>query len=164
MCVCPEKERAGMGRKESDGELGLAEQLANLDGLDGERLKQRWRNLYGTEPPLRVGRSLLRQAIGYRLQENALGGLKPSTRRLLQQVATDADAGRAITASERKLKPGAVLLREWHGNTHQVTVVEDGVRFRGQRYRSLSQVARVITGARWSGPLFFGLKSTAKGR
>jgi transposase-like protein len=127
-----------MKRPTADGAPGLAEQLAHLDGLDGENLKQCWRSLYGTEPPPRVGRSLLRQAIAYRLQENALGGLRPSTRRLLQQVATDADAGRAAnTASERKLKPGAVLLREWHGNTHQVTVLADGVRFRGQRYRSL---------------------------
>jgi len=154
-----------MERKRSDGELGLAEQLANLDGLDGERLKQRRRSLDGTEPPPRVGRSLLRQAIAYRLQENVLGGLKPSTRRLLQRVAMDTAARSEInTTSERKLKPGAVLLREWHGNTHQVTVLADGVRFRGRRYRSLSQVARVITGTRWSGPLFFGLKSAAKGR
>jgi Protein of unknown function (DUF2924) len=151
-----------MKRTTADGAAGLAEQLTQLGGLDGESLKQRWRDLYGAEPPPRVSRSLLRQAIAYRLQENALGGLKPSIRQLLQRVAA---AGPAInTASERRLKPGAVLLREWHGNTHQVTVMEDGVRFRGRRYRSLSQVARVITGARWSGPLFFGLKSAAQGR
>ncbi len=103
-------------------------------------------------------------AIAYRLQEKTLGGLKPSTRRRLQRVATDAAAGRAgNTASERRIKPGVVLLREWHGVTHQVTVLADGVRLRGQRYRSLSQVARVITGARWSGPRFFGLKSAGKG-
>jgi len=154
-----------MERKRSDGAPGLAEQLAQLGSLDGECLKQRWRMLYGTAPPPRVGRSLLRQAIAYRLQENVLGGLKPSTRRLLQRVAVDTAARPEInTTSERKLKPGAVLLREWHGNTHQVTVLADGVRFRGRSYRSLSQVARVITGTRWSGPLFFGLKSAAKGR
>jgi hypothetical protein len=154
-----------MKRTTADGAAGLAEQLTQLGGLDGESLKQRWRSLCGAEPPPRVSRSLLRQAIAYRLQENALGGLKRSTLRLLQQVATDGDAGRAAnSASQRRLKPGAVLLREWHGNTHQVTVLADGVRFRGQRYRSLSQVARVITGTRWSGPLFFGLRSATKGR
>jgi Protein of unknown function (DUF2924) len=161
VCVCPEKERADMGRKESDGEPGLEKQLASLSGLDGKSLNERWRILYGTEPPPRVGRSLLRQAIAYRLQEKTLGGLKPSIRQLLQRVAAAGPASN--TASEPRIKHGAVLLREWHGVTHQVTVLDDGVRFRGKRYHSLSQVARVITGARWSGPLFFGLKSTGKG-
>ena len=152
-----------MGRKEPDGEPGLETQLASLSGLDGENLKERWRIVYRTEPPPRVSESLLLQAIAYRLQENALGALKPSIRRLLQRVATDAGPDRAkLATSARRLRPGAVLLREWHGVTHQVTVLGDGVRFRGRCYRSLSEVARVITGARWSGPLFFGLKSAGK--
>ena len=104
------------------------------------------------------------RGIAYRLQEKALGGLKPSTRRLLQRIATDAHERRAtLSTSAPRLKPGAVLLREWHGTTHQVSVLADGVRFRGKRYRSLSQVARVITGSRWSGPLFFGLRRAGKG-
>ena len=108
---------------------------------------------------------MLVQAIAYRLQEKAFGGLKPTTRRLLQRVATEGAARRATnTTSAHRVRPGVVLLREWHGATHQVTVLTDGVRFRGQRYRSLSAVARAITGSRWSGPLFFGLKSTAKER
>jgi len=153
-----------MGRKESDGQPGLEKQLASLSGLDGKSLKERWRIVYGREPPSRVSRSLLLQAIAYRLQENALGGLRLSTRRLLQRVATDAATDQTTnTESARRLKPGAVLLREWHGVTHQATVWEDGVRFRGRRYRSLSEVARVITGARWSWPLFFGLKSGSRG-
>ena len=152
-----------MGRKESDGQPGLEKQLASLSGLDGKSLKERWRIVYGREPPSRVSRSLLLQAIAYRLQENALGGLRLSTRRLLQRVATDAATDQTTkTESARRLKLGAVLLREWHGVTYQATVLEDGVRFRGKRYRSLSQVARVITGSRWSGPLFFGLKSAGK--
>jgi Protein of unknown function (DUF2924) len=153
-----------MGRTTLNGsESGLEKQLASLSGLDGESLKQRWCILYGTEPPSRVSRSLLLQAIAYRLQEKSRGGLKPSIRRLLQRVATAAGTDRARnTDSARRLRPGAVLLREWHGVTHQVTVLEDGIRFRGQRYRSLSQVARIITGARWSGPLFFGLRRADK--
>ena len=147
-----------MSRK---GEPGLEMQLASLSGLDGKSLKECWRIVYGTEPPPRVGESLLLKAIAYRLQENALGGLKLSTRRLLQRVATGAATDQTTnTESARRLKPGVVLLREWHGVTHQATVLEDGVRFRGKRYRSLSQVARVITGAHWSGPLFFGLKKS----
>jgi hypothetical protein len=166
VCVCPEKERAGMGRTISTGSEpgGQAKRLASLSGLDGESLKERWRIVYRREPPPRVSESLLLQAIAYRLQEKALGGLKPSTRRLLLRVASDAATDQTTnTESARRLKPGAVLLREWHGVTHQATVLEVGVRFRGQRYRLLSEVARVITGARWSGPLFFRLKSGSRG-
>jgi hypothetical protein len=143
---------------------GLAKQLADLDGLDGKGLRERWRKLYGAQPPPGLNPALLVQAIAHRLQEKTLGGLKPSTRRLLQRIAMDAKARRATLAtSTPRLKPGAVLLREWHGVTHQVTVLADGVRFRGKYYRSLSQVARMITGSRWSGPLFFGLRRAGKG-
>lgn len=142
---------------------GLARQLTIVAGLDGKSLKQRWRNLYKTEPPARLSPSVLIQAVAYGVQEKALGGLKPSSRRQLKRAAADAVAGRRMRLSgERKIKPGTVLLREWHSVSHQVTVLEDGVLFRGQRYRSLSEVARKITGSRWSGPLFFGLKSNRK--
>ena len=143
---------------------GLAKQLANLDRLDGKGLKERWGKLYGAQPPRGLSRSLLVRVIAYRLQEKALGGLKPSSHRLLQRIATDANAHRAtLSTSQSRVKAGAVLLREWHGVTHQVTVLADGVHFRGKRYRSLSQVARMITGSRWSGPLFFGLRRAGRG-
>ncbi len=116
--------------------------------------------LYGTEPPRRISRDLLVRALVYRIQEQALGGLKPSTRRLLAKVAADASDRRPIRAApEPTLKPGTVLLREWHGTQHQVIVREDGIVFLGKTYKSLSQVARRITGTKWSGPLFFGLKA-----
>ena len=143
----------------SDAELEqLYGELASLPALGPERLKERWRILYGTEPPPRISEDLLRRAIAYRLQERALGGLKASTRRQLQRVAEDARRSRSATPA-CKLRPGAVLIREWRGTSHQVTVLEDGVLFRGKRHRSLSEVARKITGSRWSGPLFFGLKA-----
>src|SRR5262249_23092538 len=143
---------------------GLAKQLADLDRLDEKGLNERWRKLYGAQPPPGISPALLVRAIAYRLQEKTRGRLKPSTRRLLQRIATDANEPRAtLSTSAANLKPGAVLLREWHGTTHQVTVLADSVRFRGQRYRSLSQVARMITGSRWSGPLFFGLRRAGKG-
>jgi Protein of unknown function (DUF2924) len=92
------------------------------------------------------------------MQEKALGGLKPSTRRLLAKVAADASARRKIeVAPEPALKPGTVLLREWHGTQHQVIVRADGIVFQGKHYKSLSQVAYRITGTKWSGPRFFGL-------
>ncbi len=136
----------------------LASELAGLPGLDRTGLVEQWRNLYGTEPPAYISRSLLIRAIAYRLQENALGGLKPSTRRFLAQVAENAFAGRQPPISPSTIKPGTRLLREWHGVTHEVIVREDSVTYAGKNYRSLSEVARTITGARWSGPRFFGLK------
>jgi Protein of unknown function (DUF2924) len=139
----------------------LSRELAGLPALGPERLKERWRALYGTEPPPRISEDLLRRAIAYRLQERALGGLKLSTRRLLQRIAEGARRSRSPTPA-CKLRAGAVLIREWRGTTHQVTVLEDGVLFRGERHRSLSEVARKITGNRWSGPLFFGLKAPVK--
>ena len=114
--------------------------------------------LYRTEPPRRISRDLLIRALAYRIQERALGGLSPSTRRLLAKVAADASAHRSIERMPQpSLKPGTVLLREWHGAQHQVIVGEDGIVFQGKRYKSLSQVASRITGTKWSGPRFFGL-------
>jgi Protein of unknown function (DUF2924) len=138
----------------------LANELAGLERLSGEKLNQHFKIMYRADPPPRMRRALLIQALAYRLQEKALGGLKPATRRLLASAADDAAARRTMPeARERKIKPGTILLREWHGVQHRLTVLEDGVQFGGQRYRSLSEVARKITGSRWSGPLFFGLKS-----
>ena len=97
------------------------------------------------------------------MQENVLGGLKPATRRLLARIAVDARARQPTNlVPMRKARVNTILIREWGGTRHEVTVVENGVMFRGKRYRSLSQVARAITGSRWSGPLFFGLKAPLK--
>jgi hypothetical protein len=141
---------------------GLTKELASLPNLELGELKNQWRKLYGAAPPARFSRLLLTRAIAYRLQERTLGGLKPVTRRLLSRAA-DAAGGRIeVQASIVKLKPGTRLLREWQGTTHEVIVLEDEVLFRRERYRSLSEVARLITGSRWSGPLFFGLKGTSR--
>jgi hypothetical protein len=143
----------------------LARDLAGLPHLDRHALKQRWKELYGIEPPSHIRRPLMVQAIAYRMQEKVLGGLKPHVRRLLSRVADDVAAGRAVVPpSSRKIKTGTRLLREWQGVTHEVIVLEDGILFRGERYGSLSEVARLITGARWSGPLFFGLKGKSRGK
>lgn len=97
------------------------------------------------------------KAIAYRLQENALGKIKPATGRTLARASEALADGRPVTAAS-SAKPGTRLLREWQGVTHEVIVLEEGVRYRDRTWRSLSEVARAITGARWSGPLFFGLK------
>jgi hypothetical protein len=133
----------------------LREELKGLIRLSRHSLTERWVALFGAPPPARTSRSLMIRAVAHKMQERAFGGLTASTRRLLAGEAPSAGA----TAPARDARPGTVLLREWQGVTHQVTVIEDGVLYRGQRHRSLSAVARVITGSRWSGPLFFGLKA-----
>ena len=121
------------------GRRGLADKLAALRGLDTKALKERWRTLYQTTPPARISSSLLLQAIGYRLQEHALGGLKSSTRRLLERVAEDRGRRQQPTrAPATTVRAGSVLIREWHGVSYRVTVLEEGALFRGTRYRSLS--------------------------
>jgi hypothetical protein len=132
----------------------ISVEIAALASLGIRDLKSRWRAWYDTEPPARISRELLTSAIAYRLQEREFGGLAPATRRLLEGVAAD-------RSSRRLVAPGALLIREWRGAAHQVTVHDDGVVYRGKRYGSLSEVARLITGTRWSGPLFFGLRKRA---
>jgi len=127
-------------------------------------MQERWRTLYQTAPPARISSSLLLKAIAYRLQEHALGGLKSSTRRLLERVAEDRGRRAPTGAPATTVRAGSVLIREWHGVSHRVTVLEDGALFRGKRYRSLSEVARVITGTRWSGRRFFGLRAPTNER
>lgn len=137
----------------------LAIELAKLPALKIEVLRGRWRELYGPERQMRVGRRLLVRAIAHRLQEQALGGLKPAIRRWLERAASDLAGGSVPGPPACKILPGTRLLREWQGVTFEVLVVEDGVLFKGRHCRSLSEVARLITGSRWSGPLFFGLKA-----
>ena len=141
----------------------LTYKLAELHGLDLAALRQRWRALYRNEAPVPIGRTLLLHALAYRLQETALGGLKRSTCRLLERVA-EGNVRPPPATETLKINPGTVLIREWHGVSHRVTVLKDGVLLRGAHYRSLSEVARKITGSRWSGPRFFGLRAPAKGQ
>jgi len=137
--------------------------VESLRILGPEELDQTWRALFGSERPRRVYGDLLIKALGYRLQEKAFGGLKPSTRRVLERWGRDQSArGPTVEPARIQLKAGTALVREWHGVSYRVTVLDDGFDFNGERFRSLSEIARKITGVRWSGPLFFGLKSSAK--
>jgi hypothetical protein len=135
----------------------LATEIASRPKLGIDDLRERWKAMYGKAPSREIGRSFLTRAIAYRLQERAYGGLKPSTRRLLTRVAEEtATGGSAKKPQIRKAQSRTILIREWQGNPHRVTMLDDGVSFNGKRYRSLSEVAREITGSRWSGPRFFG--------
>jgi len=139
------------------GHEALASEIASLSKLGIDELRERWTAMFAKAPSRDISRSFLTRAIAYRLQEKVFGGLKPSTQRLLAEFAYDGANGSAAVRS-RILRPGSVLVREWRGISHQVSVLEKGFSFRGKRYRSLSEVAREITGTQWSGPLFFGLK------
>jgi len=162
VCVNPEKEREPMKCSLADIE-GLSAQIENLGNLGPEELDQTWRALFGADRPSRVCGDLLIKALGYRLQEKTIGGLKPSTRRLLERWGRNgSERGPSVEPARTRLKAGTGLVRDWHGVTHRVTVLDDGFDFHGERFRSLSEIARKITGVRWSGPLFFGLKSSAK--
>jgi Protein of unknown function (DUF2924) len=141
----------------------LSAQIENLGNLGYEELDQTWRSVFGSERPRRVCGDLLIKALGYRLQEKAIGGLKLSTRRQLERWGRNgSERGPSAEPARTQLKAGTGLVREWHGVTHRVTVLDDGFDFDGERFRSLSEIARKITGVRWSGPLFFGPKSFAK--
>ncbi len=135
--------------------------LARLETLDLSAMRQEWRRLYRAEPP-RLSRDLMTRALGYRIQEIAFGGLSKATLRRLASLAAEFESdGRIATPAQPRIKPGARLVREWHGRTHAVVVTEDGFEFEGKLHRSLTSIAREITGAAWSGPRFFGLARAA---
>jgi len=148
-----------LARKTFHSRQSIAKEITILNSLPVKELKNRWRELYGSKPPRGVSRELLTRAIAYRIQEQAFGGLKPATRKLLESLAADAAKGRPLRlGAAAPATAGTVLMREWQGTTHEVRVLDNRVLYRRSRYRSLSEVARLITGVRWSGPLFFGLR------
>lgn len=124
-------------------------------------LKQQWRDLFDTEPPP-YNRRFLESRLAYRIQELAYGGLKPETLERLLALGKQLDGGnrktRAVRADSRPCA-GTVLIREWKGVEHRVTVRNDDFEYQGRPYQSLSAIARAITGTRWNGLLFFGLKN-----
>jgi Protein of unknown function (DUF2924) len=136
-------------------------EIGRLEGLAILELRQEWRRLHQTPPPKRLSRDILLRGVTYKLQEKASGGLSKSTLRKLQGASSDGSLAVERRRPRVSFKPGTRLVREWHGVTHTVVVLADGVEWRGQRYRSLSVVARAITGAHWSGPRFFGLNAGA---
>ncbi len=134
--------------------------LAALKAMPTPDLKRQWRELFGTEPPP-FNRPYLQSRLAYRIQELAYGGLKPETRARLEALGEQLDGGnvvlRRIRADERPIA-GTRLVREYHGVEQTVTVLADGFEWEGRPYRSLSAIARAITGTRWNGWTFFGLR------
>jgi hypothetical protein len=133
--------------------------VETLNDLDGATLKALWVERFGCAPPLRARKSLLVDCLAYRIQEQAFGGLALSIRTRLKKLANDVAEGKKPDLLFRPtIKPGTRLIRSWGGQTHEVQVLDDGFTYRDRQYSNLSEIARVITGSRWSGPLFFGLK------
>lgn len=137
--------------------MDLGVKVEALPAMDLAELQALWLRLHGSAPP-RLSPELARLALAYRLQEQSHGGLTRKTERRLWTLQETLQAGgKTVAKTGIRLKPGANLVREWHGRTHVVSVVENGFLYRDQHYHSLSAIAREITGARWSGPRFFGL-------
>ena len=135
--------------------------LAALKTTATPELKQQWRELFGAEPPP-YNRRFLESRLGYRIQELAYGGLKPETLARLEKLGEQFDGGkvavRRIRGDDRPIT-GTRLIREFQGVEHTVTVLQDGYEYQGRPYQSLSAIARAITGTRWNGWVFFGLKN-----
>jgi hypothetical protein len=136
-------------------------QLAALPAKTTAELKQLWRELYDREPPL-FKRDFLVKRLAYRIQELAYGGLSARAEAKLDRLIAEEEARlNGKLAKRRGDRPitGTRLIREWQGVEHAVTVLDDGYEYQGRPYRSLSAIARAITGTRWNGPVFFGVRN-----
>ena len=150
---------AGMRRAIHDA-TACREALLRLPKLGLGELRQQWRVLYKAAASPYLSRELLLRAVAYRMQEVALGGLRPERQRRLRQFAQQLNGSQKVGIRPRpKLQPGTRLVREWQGRTYDVLVLDDGFSWQGTSYRSLSALAGKITGTAWSGPLFFGVKA-----
>jgi hypothetical protein len=138
----------------------VEDELDRLATMPIAQLRVRYQEVFRTEPPKAFGPDLLRRSIAHRIQENAYGGLSRLAQRLLDQMmkACAAKPNRDIVLP-RRIKPGSVLVREWKGKSHRVMVLAEGFAYDGKTYSNLSEIAVLITGTRWNGPRFFGLRS-----
>jgi hypothetical protein len=150
------RETGGPSRCEAEETIVDARIIA-LDALATDELRIEWQRVYRATPPTRLSRDLLMRGVAYKIQEQTHGGLSFSTRRMLRSLRGGPEEQGRSRAAPAILRPGTKLVREWHQHAHTVSVLEDGFEYRGERYRSLTQIARQITGVHWSGPLFFGI-------
>ena len=145
-------------------ESSVEAEIARLRDLDAKVLRARWRTCFGQDAPTHVARHLLFAMLAYRLQAEAMGDLDAETVRFLRQVDLAPSKQAAVPLTQaferrtRTLSPGTVLTREWSGGHHSVTVLDRGFVWEGRTYGSLSEIAKAITGTKWNGPRFFGLR------
>ena len=149
---------------------GVLKQITDLQTLSYQNLQERWRTLYGTEPPT-YNRALLVKRLAYRVQELAYGGLsdvaRAELRERLDAEQLDTEAAEVARMERRQRKDGMPvvgtrLIREWQARRYEVTVVQGGFEYEGRRYRSLTAVTKAVTGTHWNGPAFFGLRKPEK--
>ncbi len=143
----------------------LRDEIARLRDLGLPALREYWEKSHGSPAPKTVRRSMLIRSLAYHLQAEVLGGLRPSTKRQLRQFLDATRAGGEMPpSSSPRIKAGTKLIRVWQDKTHTVSVLADGFEWQGARYRSLSEIARLITSTRWNGLVFFGVKPRPAGR
>ena len=157
----PGQRRRSNGRQCSSVIADVDLQIAELGERSTEELRRAWQEMHGAEPPRGLSRDLLIRALAHQLQEQSYGGTGQSLRRRLQTLTGEREKRGASFHAAATLKTGTTLVRQWRGHTHAVFVRDDGFEYEGQPYRSLSVIAKRITGAHWSGPRFFGLTKPA---
>ena len=151
--------------RQREDAAAMAAKVQAVEQMDHYDLRRAWRRLYRAYPPKRVSRDLLRLGVAWKIQEQVLGGLSATTKRRLADLVRTLEKGGDVTRNRvARLKPGARLLREWHGEIYTVVVHEDGFEWQGRTWRSLTAIAREITGGHWSGPRFFGLTTKVADR
>jgi hypothetical protein len=139
----------------------LEDKLAGLGTMTSAQLRGEWLRVHKSPAPAMTP-DLLRRGIAYRLQEKVHGGLKPAVKRELERLGAQLDRTEAVAVASIHIKPGTHLVRDWGGASHHVVVEHGGFCYRDRRYRSLSEIASVITGTKWSGPRFFGLAQRSR--
>jgi hypothetical protein len=140
--------------------MDIGDLLKALPEMNRASLCKQWQERFNQPAPAGIRTELMVRMLAYRIQEQSLRGFNPKTRRRLDQMAAAFSKDpKAAIANTARVTPGTQLIRSWNGKTHTVRVEESGYLYQGRRYRSLSEIARHITGTQWSGPLFFGLKT-----
>ena len=134
----------------------VTDRIAALSAMTNDDLRALWQEVFGSKVPFHAQKELLVFGIARRIQEDAFGGLPKRLKKRLESLESEPEGQRQPS---RPIKPGTRLIREWRDDTHEVIVCDRSYTYRGQAYTSLSEIARLITGTRWSGPRFFGLKS-----
>ena len=157
--------RSLAGRRDDTASIEI--EMARLRDLDLRALRMRWQGVTGRAMPTHVPKHLLFAMLAYRLQADALGDLDATSVQLLKRAAFASSTSEVMPLTARldqrnqELLQGAILTREWNGQVHRVMVVEDGFAWEGKTYDSLSKIAFAITGTKWNGPRFFGLRAAA---
>ena len=147
-----------MSRRERD-EAALEAEIARLPDLGHDELRKRWKLLFGRPAPKSLRRKFMARAVAYQMQVAAYGGLSAATKRRLREIAIAISNGdRTGVFSGVQIKPGTQLIRQWQNTTHTVMVLDEGFALDGRTYKSLSAIAKAITGTNWNGYAFFGIK------